>query len=259
MVPEVLHCVAMKAAAAPKRPKLAAASDGNAGPSGDAGAGDSAATRRRWVTSVDLGELRPEVERACASAGVGASTWLKALVARELAKTAPGTTTESDPADDPADGSVYRARLSARLTAKLDERRLRDGFRSRAAVLRALIDGVGLTRGDGVDAVASSSRPVDGDRPASLREAVDALGDSTFRLVTIGLNVNQIFKSLKAVPGSTTLAERKALGQASAEILKHIKQASDLVGQLRPMLKRLPSDAPHDAGPRPPRPERTQR
>ena len=122
----------------------------------------------------------------------------------------------------------------------------------------AILYAVGLTRGDGASAV-SSERTVDGDRPVSLREAVDALGESTFRLVTIGLNVNQILKSLKAAPGGNTLAERQALKQAAAEILQHIKQASDLVGQLRPMLKRLPSETPLDPRPRPPRPERPQR
>jgi len=245
----------MKAADAPKVPKPASAAAGSSGR--DAGPNDEAAEpKRRWVTSVDLGDLRPEVERVCAAAGVGVSTWLKALVARELVKGPNGTAAETD---DPADGSIYRARLSARLTAKLDERRLRDGFRSRAAVLRALIDGVGLTGGDGASAV-SSDRSADDDRPVSLREAVDALGDSTFRLVTIGLNVNQIVKSLKATPGGGTLGERQALAQASAEILQHIKQASDLVGQLRPMLKRSPADAPIDPRPRrPSRPERTQR
>jgi len=239
-------------AAAPKVPKPALA--GASGSASDA----MAARKRRWVTSVDLGELRPEVERACSAAGVGASTWLKALVARELANGLAGTAAElDDPADDPADASIYRARLNARLTAKLDERRLRDGFRSRAAVLRALIDGVGLTRGDGAGAVVSTDT-TDTDRPVSLREAVDALGESTFRLVTIGLNVNQIGRSLQADRGSATLSDRQALKQAAAEILRHIKQASVLIGQLRPMLKR-PGDVSPEPPPRPPRPERPPR
>ena len=82
----------------------------------------AASPKRRRVTSVDLGEWRPHVERASASAGVGPSTWLRDLVKRDLASSA------EHPVEGAASGSdiqtaqtlVYRAWLDAGLTAKLD-------------------------------------------------------------------------------------------------------------------------------------------
>ena len=192
----------------------------------------AAPQKRRSVTSVDLGELRLHVERASAMAGVGPSTWLRELVRIELAKTSgwrpEGAANEPDvPAPLPP---VYRAWLDAGLTARLDERRRLDGFRSRAAVLRALIEGVGMTQGDG-----GSS---EGGRRESVSVVVQALGTSNFQLVTIGRNLHQIAKMLRASPGTTSASERAVLEAAAAAIRQHVDQASKLVGQLRPMLRR---------------------
>ena len=192
----------------------------------------AASPKRRRVTSVDLGELRPHVERASASAGVGPSTWLRDLVKRDLDSRAEhpveGAASRSD--IQAAQTLVYRAWLDAGLTAKLDERRRRDGFRSRAAVLRALIDGVGITQG------ALSMR--DGGYGVSLREVVEALGASNYQLVSISRNINQIAKMLRNAPGKTTATDTLVLEAAATEIHEHVSQASKLVGQLRPMLRR---------------------
>ena len=199
---------------------------------------EAASPKRRWVTSVDLGELRSHVERASASAGVGPSTWLRDLVTRDLANRSEqlpeGAVSEPDiPANQPL---VYRAWLDAGLTAKLDERRRRDGFRSRAAVLRALIDGVGIAQGDGIGSGALGMS--DGGRGVSLREVVQALGASNYQLVSIGRNINQVAKMLRAVPGKTTATDCLVLEAAATAIRQHVDQASKLVGQLRPMLRR---------------------
>ena len=192
----------------------------------------AASAKRRRVTSVDLGELRPHVERASASAGVGPSTWLRDLVKRDLASRAEhlveGAASGSD--IQTAQTLVYRAWLDAGLTAKLDERRQRDGFRSRAAVLRALIDGVGMTQG------ALGMR--DADHGVSLREVVEALGASNYQLVSLGRNINQIAKMLRTVPGKATATDSLVLEAAATAIHEHVSQASKLVGQLRPMLRR---------------------
>jgi hypothetical protein len=131
---------------------------------------------------------------------------------------------------------VYRAWLDAGLTAKLDERRRRDGFRSRAAVLRALIDGVGITHGESISSRVPGTS--EGGRSASLREAVDALGASNFQLVSLGRNISQLIKALRAVPGKPTAIDFLALEPTAAAIRHHVDQASKLVAHLRPMLRR---------------------
>jgi len=198
----------------------------------------SASGRRRWVTSVDLGDLRPHVERASASAGVGPSTWLRNLVLRDLAGGPEQLAGCAIPSLDRAANPplVYRAWLDAGLTAKLDERRRRDGFRSRAAVLRALIDGVGIAQGDRIRSGALGVS--DDGRSVSLREVVDALGASNFQLVSIGRNINQVAKMLRASPGASMATDRQVLEAAAMAIRQHIDQASKLVGHLRPMLRR---------------------
>ena len=185
---------------------------------------------RRSVTSVDLGELRARVVEVSAAAGVGPSTWLRSLVERKLGRAIEVSESWSgSPATSGARSqAVYRAWLDAELTDKLDERRRRDGFRTRASALRALIEGVGVTSG----------RDAGDGQAASLREAVDALGASNFQLVAIGRNVNQIAKALRAQPERAVAADRLALEHATAAIRNHLEQAAALVGQLRPMLKR---------------------
>ena len=115
---------------------------------------DDVRPRVSKTTTVRLDELQPQVLAAAAAAGVGPSTWLRDLVRRELTA---AQVPASGGADSVAEGAgVYRAWLDADLTAQLDERRRRDGFRSRAAVLRALIKGVGITAG-GVASAALSA------------------------------------------------------------------------------------------------------
>ncbi|MBW8831139.1 MAG: ribbon-helix-helix protein, CopG family [Burkholderiales bacterium] len=132
----------------------------------------------------------------------------------------------------------YRAWLDRDLVAKLDERRRRDGFRSRAALLRAVIEGVGVT-GDTAERDVSTGQ--DGTSPGegpSLQDAVLALGDSNQKLVAIGRNVEQIAKSIRASSGGAKVVEKLMLERSVSEISEHVEVASKLLGKLRPMLKR---------------------
>lgn len=172
------------------------------------------------VTSVDLGELKPQVVALSAAVGLGPSTWLRELVRREVegggAPTDAGVVTVPK-AKSPA---VYRAWLDADLTAALDAITQTGGFRNRTAALRAILKNVGLP-GSG----------------SSTAEAVRAMGISNHHLVALGRNLNQIAKALHAAPGKTTSAERIELEEAAKAIYKHLEVASRLVGELRPMVK----------------------
>lgn len=178
---------------------------------------------RRSVTSVDLGELKPQVALASAAAGVGPSTWLRELVRRELhahgAVHSKAPAVPETPAPHPDRTAVYRAWLDADLTAKLDRVTEQGGFRTRAAALRGLLEGVAMSGG------------------SSTGDAVHALGLSNHQLVAIGRNINQIAKSLHAAPGKTGASERIALDAAVSAIHKHLELTAVLVGELRPMLK----------------------
>ena len=197
--------------------------------------GDSAPQRSRSVTSVDLGAMKSRVAELSASAGVGTSTWLRDLVHRELSRSAAadggqgaaGTTQAAGvfDADDDIHPGPYRTWLDAALTAKLDRLTEANGFRTRPATLRALIEGVRI--GDGSDGAGG----------ARASDAIRALGFSNHHLVAIGRNVNQIAKALHA-SGKTTTADRLALDEAVRVIHEHVAIASALVGELRPMFKR---------------------
>jgi hypothetical protein len=115
---------------------------------------------------------------------------------------------------------VYRAALDADLVAKLDERVKSDGLRDRAAGLRALIEGAVVL-------------PQSGD--ASLREAVDALARSNVQLAALWVRVSG---EARAIAGSAFADDRRALRAAAVDIRAHINVASELLAQLRPLLKR---------------------
>jgi len=187
-----------------------------------------APAKKGSTTTIYLGELKPLIDAAAASAGVGPSTWLRDLARRELANGAASELPSKD-----AGAAVYRAWLDRDLVAKLDERRRRDGFRSRAAVLRAVIEGVGVT-GDTAERDVSA-----GAEGASLQDAVLALGNSNQKLVAIGRNVEQIAKSIRGSSGgATVVAEKQMLARSISEISEHVEIASKLLGKLRPLLKR---------------------
>ena len=175
---------------------------------------------RRVVTSVDLGELKPQVVALSAAAGVGPSTWLRELVRREVEGGAARADTGVLAAPKAKSQSVYRAWLDADLTAELDAITRTGGFRNRTAALRAILKNVGL---QGTD--------------SSTADAVRAVGVSNHHLVAIGRNINQIAKALHAAPGKTTASERIELEEAAKAIHKHLEVASRLVGELRPMVR----------------------
>ena len=194
------------------------------------------------TTSVHLGELKPALLAAAAAAGVGPSTWIRDLVARELTSLGP-VPAEIEDDDDAGDRStaVYRAWLSADLTQALDVRKERDGFKSRAAVIRALIVGVGITS---APSVSGSAPDAAGEAPgaaATLREAVEALGASNHELVGIARNVGNVAKAVREGSGGTRVIDRIRLEEAVESINAHLKVASKLLGDLRPLLKRTPN------------------
>ncbi len=123
-------------------------------------------------------------------------------------------------ATSPSSEGVYRAWLDGELTAKLDLLTERGGFRTRAATLRAMLEGVNV-----------------GGANVSLSDAVEALGLSNHRLVAVGRNVNQIARSLHGSGGKALTADRLALDEALQALHKHLDLASALVGELRPMFK----------------------
>ncbi len=180
---------------------------------------EAAPLPRRVTTSVDLGELRARLVEVSAAAGVGPSTWIRELVRRELSVVGSPSTSKAVAAA-PASEGVYRAWLDGELTSKLDLLTQRGGFRTRAATLRALLEGVNV-----------------GDANVSLGDAVVALGESNHRLVAIGRNINQIAKALHGAGGRATTADVLALDAALRAIHTHLDLASTLVGELRPMFK----------------------
>lgn len=196
--------------------------------------GDSAPQHTRSVTSVDLGAMKARVAELSAAAGVGTSTWLRDLVHREVSRSAApdgvggaGVASDAGPfGGDDVHSGPYRTWLDAAITAKLDRLTEANGFRTRAATLRALIEGVRIGGGGGNDGGGPSAS-----------DAVRALGVSNHHLVAIGRNVNQIAKSLHA-SGKVTTADRLALDEAVRVIHEHVAIASALVGELRPMFKR---------------------
>lgn len=176
----------------------------------------------RSVTSVDLGPMKERVMELSAAAGVGPSTWLRDLVHREVGRIGAADGRIAEAADPEAsEHGPYRTWLDAGLTAKLDRVKEANGFRTRPAALRALLEGIRVAGGGG----------------ASTEDAVREIGESNSRLVAIARNVNQIAKSLQS-GGKLLTADRIALDEAVLAIHKHVEVAALLVSELRPMLKR---------------------
>ena len=194
------------------------------------------------TTSVHLGEWKPALLAAAAAAGVGPSTWIRDLIGRELASLAPAQPAIEDDEVGERSTAVYRAWLSAELTEALDARKERDGFKSRAAVIRALIAGVGITGAASVPGDASKAPGGAPGAAATLRASVDALGASNHELVGIARNVGNIAKSLRDSSGALRVIDRIRLDEALVAVNGHIKVASQLLGDLRPLLKRVATD-----------------
>jgi hypothetical protein len=197
---------------------------------------DDARPRVSKTTTVRLDDLYPSVAAAAKAAGVGPSTWLRDLALRELEALGQLAASEATDAGE-STSSVYRAWLNADLTAQLDLRRQRDGFRSRAAVLRALIAGVGITgASEALDSgVAAAAGP--SEAPATLRQAVDALGASNHQLVAIVQGVSSVAKALREADGVPRVIDRIRLDETVVAIGSHLRIASQLLGDLRPLLK----------------------
>ncbi len=172
--------------------------------------------------------MKGRVAELSEAAGVGPSTWLRDLVHREISRSGSRDVAVAHGGDtDAAHGGPYRTWLDAGLTAKLDRLTEANGFRTRPATLRALIEGVRVSGGGG-----------EAGGGLATGEAVRALGASNQRLVAIGRNVNQIAKALHGAGGKVLTADRIALDEAVRAIHRHVEVAALLVSELRPMLKR---------------------
>jgi hypothetical protein len=129
---------------------------------------------------------------------------------------------------------VYRAWLDASATAKLDRITESGGFRTRAAALRALLDGVNLN----VDSGAATTGATDKASSPGIAQAVQALGESNHYLVAIARQLRDLAKTIEAADkAKLTAAVGAELGQAVQQTRKHLQVAAVLVGELRPMLK----------------------
>lgn len=182
------------------------------------------AATARSITSVDLGPLRARVDAASAAAGVGPSTWLRDLVRRELETAAPVLCAALTPGADKAatQAPVYRAWLDAPLTAKLDQVIQGSGFRTRAAALRALIEGVNVGAGGGV----------------GMADAVQALGLSNHHLVAIGRTLSALARGMPSSDAEANPSTSDPALSATLHVIhQHLHLAAVLVGELRPMLK----------------------
>ena len=134
---------------------------------------------------------------------------------------APTPAADKAPAAAPDPTNVYRAWLDAPLTAKLDQVTKGGGFRTRAAALRGLIEGVNVGAAGGV----------------GLAEAVQALGFSNHHLVAIGRALSALAKDQPSADANASTPDRAALSTALHAIHQHLHLAAVLVGELRPMLK----------------------
>jgi hypothetical protein len=173
--------------------------------------------RTRSITSLDLGDLRDAVDSASAASGVGPSTWIRELVRRELAGSGAAAIGRSpSAAGSPA---VYRAWLDAALTAKLDRITGGGGFRTRAAALRGVIEGVNVGSG----------------ASAGLADAVQALGLSNHQLVALGRTLSDLGKAMQVTGAQPSAIER--IAPALKALHHHLERAAALVAELRPLLK----------------------
>lgn len=200
---------------------------------------------RSTLLTVELGELKAQLQARSAADGVSPSAWVREAIlgrleahaeaSEAIAERRPQSAT-AKPLDgqapvaaqgvDSARGAgVYRAWFDAEQTAKLDVIVARTGRRSRIKALHALLDGVQV----GAEASAGN-----------LGDAVQALARSNHELVAIGRNLNQVAKSLNAYPGKTTVADRMAIERVLATLRGHLEDAARLVAELRPTVKTKP-------------------
>jgi len=182
---------------------------------------DKEPTKSRSIASVDLGDLKPQALAASAAAGLTLSTWLRQVVVRELgdASAQPAQKAPAKPLPEPSGAQVWLDEVNA---AKLDELTERGAFRTRAAALRAVLDGINLSADDGGHSVA---------------DAVNALGISNHHLVTIGRKIDRICKSVDAEPGKTNISERLSLEESVQLIANHVELAARVISEVRPKLK----------------------
>lgn len=178
--------------------------------------------RRRAIASVDLGELKLQAEQRSAAAGLTLSAWLRPLVQRALTDHEPTGEPSASPSTAMPEGPARRLWMDPDLAAQVDAMCQAGGFRTRVALLRALLAGHRGTTSD----VASH-----------LGDAITQLTTSNFQLVGLGRNLNQIAKSLNTYPGKTTLAERRAIEQAVETIRAHLELSARVVGDLRPLIR----------------------
>ncbi len=183
------------------------------------------------VTTVRLGALEGAARERAAAVGLGLSTWLKELAERDLAAAGGAEAMQSDakkaaPSDAVSAGEgVYRAWFDAQDTAKLDALVAREEYRSRAAALRALLDGVGA---------------VGGGEGEGLSAVLRALVESNDTLVYVSrdlANMVKLMQGRSSGAGQIPVAWRLEVESAVKAARDHVVTAGKLIERLAPLAK----------------------
>jgi hypothetical protein len=172
------------------------------------------ATTARGLLTVDLRELKPQVETHAKARGERASSWLRRLVERELASPEPASESLPSPGEDPSSVVKTTLRIEARALARLAEQAALEGVTRARWIERRVFD----------QTAAVALTPSD----------VEALTRSTYELAGIARNLNQIARSLNTHPGLTTRGERQTIASAVDLARAHVDLASTFVASLGP-------------------------
>lgn len=206
----------------------------------------------RSTFTVDIGAaLRARLNAAAAASGRSPSQFTRELLTRSLAH--PGGQRQPSIAEDAASlpntgpvptspaGVGRRIELDHDLAAQLDAYKERGGFRSRPAAIRFALETATQYRKAAAAPAASAPaaeaapategfEPLD---PAWLKDATQVLIQSNSALQPIGNNLNQIARSLNAMPGLLNANDAKAIADAQKQIRAHVEEAARLVYSLR--------------------------
>lgn len=196
---------------------------------------------RRIALHVDVGPaLRARLDAAAAASGRSPSQLTRELLARSLAQVDAGEAASAPqpPSGTHAPGAGRRIELDAALSAQLDAYKARGGFRSRPAAIRFALETATQYRKSQAARVsepkpAPSAGQIEPLDPAWLKDATQTLIQSNSALQPIGNNLNQIARSLNAMPGLLNGNDAKAIADAQKLIREHVEQAARLVYALR--------------------------
>lgn len=172
----------------------------------------------RGLLTVELRELKAQVERFAEARGERPSSWLRRLVERELSSPAQ----PASPPDTPEALATEASPTIVKTTLRIEALAL--------ARLAQQAAEEGVTRGRWIERRVLNQTAAVAVAPGD----VEALSRSTYELAGIGRNLNQIAKSLNTHPGLTTRAERQAISEAVELARSHVDLASGFVASLGP-------------------------